>query len=332
MRFLWVHAFLVICLWGCGDEGVENVLNPLDAPAAPDGVNAVTGVPPHVAAFLWDKFGTREELIARLVDLEQDDDNWEFYVDWLVRVIATMDRNRIYYSRYINAGGVAVVGHLHVPDAFFIAARNIILTMTSKHPEIRERLFPRNSGFHIALLPSHGYSRELPHTLWSSNATHADGKCSGGLCWSTVRYEADGRQLSMSAFVHEFAHAMERVITRTVRTRTDPVELLPPLDPTFEDRLKHAYDTAKAAGKWRSQEVAIIGGKVVEVEGQPLYIIRKDYQEYWAEGVVCWYYLELSGIRFASREEFAKYDPLLYALLSEWLHEGSFAGRYGVGR
>ena len=317
MRFLWVCMFLVIlCVWGCGDEGVETALNPLDVAAAPEMVNAVTGVPPHVATLLWDEFGTREELIARLIDLEHGDPQVDevFMADWLVRVITQMDRNRIYYQKYINAGGVAVVGHLHVDDAFFLAARNIILTMTSKHPEIRAALLPRNSGFHIALLPSDGYPRELPHTLWSSNTTHADGKCFGSrFCWSSVRYAPDGRT-DMRTFVHEFAHAMESVITD--------------ISPTFEDRLKRAYDTAQALGKWREQAIDIIDGAVVEVEGPALYIIRSGYQEYWAEGVVCWYYLRLSGISFASRAEFAQYDPLLYALLSEWFHEGSFAGRY----
>lgn len=56
--------------------------------------------------------------------------------------------------------------------------------------------------------------------------------------------------------------------------------------------------------------------------------IMNNPSEYWAEGVKYWYYRDLYEERSATQEAFAKHDPLLYALLSEWFHEGSFDGRY----
>ena len=45
-----------------------------------------------------------------------------------------------YYTKYIDAGGIAIVGNHYVKDEQFYAAREVILLMTSKRPELREPL------------------------------------------------------------------------------------------------------------------------------------------------------------------------------------------------
>ena len=142
MKRFFVLMLLVLTVCGCGDEGIENVLDPQSAPGAPAQADVVTEIPPHVQAFLFDRFGSREELIDRLINLDRNDKtvDSEFMANWLLRVISRMDQQRTYYQKYINAGGVAVVGNADVPDRYFIASKKIILQMTSKHPEIREKL------------------------------------------------------------------------------------------------------------------------------------------------------------------------------------------------
>lgn len=251
--------------------------------------------------------------------------------NWLLRVISQMDQQRAYYQKYINAGGVAVVGNADMPDRYFVAAKKIILQMTSKHPEIREKLFPRNSGFRMILTPSTAAYWELPENLFRRNPKRVIGSCVGvRYCYAYISSDYQtplphGYPLVAETLVHEFAHAIHWVIANEGWTLTNPAERLPPLDPTFEDRLKRAYEMAKATGKWRIKDPAIIDGKLGEVDVGPAYIME-NYREYWAEGVVYWYYLNSNHINFASREEFAAYDPLLYELLAEWFHEGSFAG------
>ncbi len=332
MKRLFVLIFLAFTVCGCGDEGLENLFQPQTAPMAPAAGDVVTAVPPRIQALLFDEFGSREELMDRLIDLEHGDPqvDEEFMADWLLRVICKMDRQRAYYQKYISAGGIAIVGNADMPDRFFINARNIVLQMTAKRPEIREKLFPR-TGFYMILVGSTLAYWELPENIFRRNPSRAIGFCLGSrYCYAYVSEDyqnplPQGYPIVMNTFVHEFAHAMEWVITHDGWTQKDPPELLPPLDPAFEDRLKTAYEAAKAANKWRIFDPAIIDGEVGEVDVGPAYIM-KNYKEYWAEGVVYWYYLDHKHISFASREEFAAYDPLLYELLAEWFHEGSFAG------
>ena len=56
-----------------------------------------------------------------------------------------------YYTKYIDAEGIAIVGSDWVRDEQFYAAREIVLLMTSKRPELREPLSLK-TGFRIILL------------------------------------------------------------------------------------------------------------------------------------------------------------------------------------
>ena len=328
-RFL-LLILLCFSILGCGDEGIESVLEPQAAAFAPAAGGGVGPVPPHIQALLFDEFGSREELIDKLINLDWNDKNVdaEFMANWYLREIAIMDQKRAYYQKYISAGGVAVLGNADVQDELFIAAKSIILKMTAKRPEIRRKLYPR-TGFYMAIRTDTRRPWDLPEYLFSSSPSGAIGKCIFA-CWAYMGYDyttilPHGYPLKAKTFVHEFAHAIHSTISEDTWTRKDPPELLPPLDPTFDDRLKEAYEAAKAANKWRMKDPAIINNELVEVDVGPAYIVTNE-KEYWAEGVVYWYYLDRRGIRFATREEFAAYDPLLYSLLSEWLNEDSFVG------
>ncbi|MYB01496.1 hypothetical protein F4X90_17750 [Candidatus Poribacteria bacterium] len=145
MRFLYFFLILIVA-FGCGDEGVEILLDPLVVPAAPAS-GPVTDVPPEIQKMLW---GDREALWEEISDILDDDfietDNGPVRFtgrpDRLLEKICLLDAQRKHYSKYIDAGGIAIIGDRHVPDRFFYAAREIVLVMTSKHPEIREYLLP----------------------------------------------------------------------------------------------------------------------------------------------------------------------------------------------
>lgn len=330
---------IYLCVLGCADERLSQPMEILffDGGEAAPPKDVIGPPPPRIQSLLWDDLGTREELLSKLIDLKHGDPqvDEEFMANWYLFVIAKMDQKRNYYRKYINAGGVAVVGGLDVADEFFIEAKHIILTMTAKHPEIRERLQPKNSGFYMIIF-SGSDDRELPELLFLKSSFNI-GRCVGlNYCYSRVSMDTTTPlpryPFRMKIFVHEFAHAMHSAIKRDFWTKGKPSQQILPLDPTFDDRLKAAYEKAKLTGKWRGEkEKAIIDGEVVEIDNPfPPYIIHRNHNEYWAEGVVYWYYLETHtpwNKKFATREEFAAYDPLLYSLLSEWLHEGTFVGR-----
>ena len=281
----WILIILCFCFYSCGDEGIEDVLQGLSAPSAPD--VAITGVPPEIQSMVWARFGTREELIAELADIQQGDHNWQERIGWYIRVISKMDRKRVYYNRYVNAGGIAIVGNASVNDQYFLMAKDIVLRMTKKHPEIRKQLLPRHE-FYLILLTATSYARELPEYLYHPYPSDNAGGCAGLLCWSTVGHGSEYVP-PMSVFVHEFAHAIHLAINGNTRDS----RLNPPLDMTFEGRLEQAYENALKLGTW--------AGLYAET----------NKKEYWAEGVQLWFYDIGPGRAFETHADFAARDPLL---------------------
>ena len=298
----WILIILCFCFYSCGDEGIEDVLQGLSAPSAPD--VAITGVPPEIQSLVWDRFGTREELIAELADIQQGDHNWQERIGWYIRVISKMDRKRIYYNRYINAGGIAIVGNETVNNQYFLMAKEIVLRMTKKHPKLRGQLLPRHE-FYLILLNKTSYASELPEYLYNPYPDDNAGRCGGLRCWSTVGYEYDNVR-PMSVFVHEFGHA----IHLSINGNTQDSRLNAPLDPTFDARLQQAYENALELGIWSG-----------------LYA-EKNKEEYWAEGVQLWFYEIGPDKQFPTHADFAARDPLLAKLLDEWFAKDTFRGVY----
>ena len=106
--------------------------------------------------------------------------------------------------------------------------------------------------------------------------------------------------------IHEFAHAVHRMGLSKV-------------DPTFDGRLKTAYEAAMAAGLWNGT------------------YSTTNKEEYWAEGVLA--YFDAVGQEAApndaphpiiTREALKDYDPELYALVNETMaYDGHVDWRYG---
>lgn len=93
-----------------------------------------------------------------------------------------------------------------------------------------------------------------------------------------------------SIFIHEFGHAIhERALAR--------------VDPTFDGRLRRAYESALAAGLWKGTYAA------------------SNRMEYWAEGTQSWFDTNRANDAqhndVATREELRSYDKALAALLLE---------------
>lgn len=90
--------------------------------------------------------------------------------------------------------------------------------------------------------------------------------------------------------IHEFAHAIHDTGLNTV-------------DPTFDKRLKAAYDSAIAAGLWKKTYAS------------------ENYHEYWAEAVQSWFddNRENDSIHnhVNTRAELKEYDPKVAALCAE---------------
>ena len=258
-----VFLIAILCLFGCGQDSIETTLHSLSNPSV-DVV--VTDVPPDVQAMLW----------------------------------GDSEAHRAYYTRYVNAGGIAIVGSRFVDDEIFSMAHNIVLLMTAKRPEIREKL-SQYGDYQVLVNGRYEDSDDLPGIIRDTA-----GWCAANYCVSFYwdhpyppGYSRATRNSGiLEVFVHEFAHAIHHT------------------NPTFDDRLTVAYETALEKGTW--------AGLYAET----------DPGEYWAEGVTWWYYYVTDlpiprhnpqkGPIFETYEAFAERDPLLYALLSEWFYKDSF--------
>ena len=289
-------VFIFVSLLGCGDEGV--VLDGGVAPSAPNQVlpDAIVPVPPDVAELLWgDLHALLDDLTLMLSEDKKLGDKFP-EARWHgerwhlpLKQICLILEQREHYTKYINAGGVAIIGGRHVDDRFFYAAQEIVLSMTSKRPEVRASLTP-NDGFRMILFSTAWGIAEIPEVIPARSSGASLGYCiRDDYCASGVSFYQN-KLFFAHSFVHEFAHAMHYVIQG--------------LDATFQARLEAAYANAlKVGGFWP--------------EGTYGYT---DVYEYWAVGVTTWFdTVAHSKSSDILAPQFRAKDPRLYALLNEWL-------------
>ena len=231
-----------------------------------------------------------------------------------------------FYTKYIDADGIAILAHTTVEDRHLIEARQVILTMTAKHPALRDRLRVKHGFYMILYRPTTGpgdmifipefYNAREGYYYEKNTCRMAISRWGNvdkgvyGFCAAGVTHEYSGH---LRVFVHEFAHALDSEIQyltdRALLASGVPVEEAYNSSREFFDQLKQAYQQAKTSDAYRNL-------------WDPY--IMEDSREYWAEGVEIWYYGIGEGREFETHEAFAKVDPLLYELLSEWFYRGSF--------
>jgi len=192
---------------------------------------------------------------------------------------------KAFYTKYIDADGIAIVSHEEVEDLLVIKAREAILTITSKHPELRNRL-RMEQGFYMILVKNFITGWDVPEVvnLWFSsgcdvshnlNAPGINGYCRARLKGRNYRSDR------LWIFVHELAHVLDVEIER--------------LQPGFLEKVEVAFEAANR--------------------------LHGAYWEYFAEGLATWFFDigdDFTTQQYKSYEEFAEKDPLLYELLSEW--------------
>ena len=274
MRFKFHFIFLVICLCftACGEERINGVLDDILVPPT----DVQTELPPAVWEAVLQRPVPRIELEA-------------------------------YYNRYIDAGGIAIIGNESVADKYFLSCYKAVMILTSKHPYLRDILQP---PFYMVIYPQNvgeDYFLDMPpeiiklHEKPNSRHVFLAGYCGGPYCYASLTRPETHAKPPIDTFVHEFAHKLHTAITH--------------FDAEFGHTLMKAYTTAIEAGTWK--------GAYAE----------ENASEYWAEGVVFWFarigavdwHRHRRVFALESYEEFAAHDPLLFELLDEWLPRYSLA-------
>ena len=156
---------------------------------------------------------------------------------------------RRYYTKYIDAGGIAIVGSDLVDDGAFQRARHVALVMTSKVPGLRDALSYNQPGgvsgdevpFRFVLIADN--YEELPNLPENLNVDISATIWWGGSCGTFMcRAKAD----DLGAIIHEMAHAINYAILERN------------LVPNFGERLEAAFEREMDKVRLRT-----------EVDGEP---------------------------------------------------------------
>lgn len=209
-----------------------------------------------------------------------------------------------FYKKYCDASGIPIVASLKVSDSALIAARNIILGMLSKRPDILAEL--KRQNIHIAVMsptevttdiPEHSdLYRRFPNTDWNKRcrgigATFQRRTCS--CAEENLLQLPYDRYRGENILIHEFGHTILNIG-------------IAPIHPDFLNRVQQAYANARNHELWNNTYAAT------------------NFDEYWAEGVQDWFDANLyasspNGIhnQIHTQAQLWRYDPGLAQLLSE---------------
>ena len=318
MTFLLLTLLLLTALLSCGDEGKIDILGELtdthlgelkwqQGATAPSTPIIFRPLPDELkqVLFKWDAEELKDLMRFHLSHDVNDDILNALVLEW-----ATWLKQHEHYTRYVDVGGIPIIGSDKVSNDDFRIARGIVRDMTSKRTELREYLTPK-PGFRFRLVIVYPGGEFLPEAISSPMFIKKAGGFCGTICTAFVG--SGGLPKEWKTLIHEFAHGIHRGIERFG-------------DPNFEIRLKEIYAEAMEAGLWVEHNA----------------YAATNYKEYWAEGVKHWYirrdhYLlfpdqqaerwevELTnGLinkkdLFPTRQDFINYDPQLAALIAEWL-------------
>ena len=284
---LFLFILCCLCIFGCDDvrDGMLKVHI-----TGGDSEVEVTGIPPE------------------LVEMYKAD--VQNYVNPEARLARYLD----YYTKYIDAGGTAIIGNRHVRDEQFYVAREIILHMTSKYPEMREplslkKIQPGGNRFRVVLLSteepvdSEWNAEEdggIPGYVAAGLPENPDfiggGYCSGRYCVARMWWKSQGKNkisLNSGVLVHEFAHALHM---------GGGVNMI---YPDFHERLRNAYYT----------EVLPSDNYPVGNSMQSRGYGNRNVWEYWAELTKDWFMKD--AVMLTMEYKWSKQDQLMLPIMED---------------
>ena len=191
-----------------------------------------------------------------------------------------------YYTRYIMADEILILGNDRVTEDEFRIAQGIVLNMTSKRSVLRKKLSVHyrlrvfgDRAFRMVIIPQEDTPADLPEFMEAPYDYVPLAVC-GYYCAAPSKWGWGG-------FVHEMGHALAFAIEE--------------VNPQFnENVVKPLYEKAMDAGKYEGEYASA------------------NYLEYWAESVKFWVLPDHFPYG-DTRAEFKAYDPEMYAFLQKWL-------------
>lgn len=307
----------------------------------------VQEIPERIKELIWQDY---EALLAELLELGIEDK--EEAEELLIR-IQTRQEQDLYYKKYVDAGGVAIIAADTMMDEIMEEARDIVLTMTAKRPELRKQLSPE-TGFYYILIDreyERGYfgtpATKLPeYPLWKLIFSKGERIVLIGATGQCLAYsENDGLKKVCYAPVGKTVRIQsipsDRFLNRITECdgyddywchtdiylsgwKTFVHEMAHAIhfaaiqiDPAFHVELDKAYENAKQNQLWYGDNRQFVKGKYA----------MQNVDEYWAVASEYWFYFfratTVNGVPVPaqSRDELKTRDPLIYNLLEKWYPE-----------
>ena len=218
-----------------------------------------------------------------------------------------------FYQKYVQVSKLPVVGSERVSDAAIREAAWIVQRMVGHRPDILNAMARNRTR--LAVMAFNEYTTDIPEHRHLESRVYWDRRARGLgatrqapavscaeenlLCFPGDPYSTE------NICIHEFAHAIHSMG-------------MPDVDPTFDERLKVAYEEAMAAGLWKNTYASV------------------NRQEYWAEAVQSWFddnrQDDALHNHVDTRSELKQYDPKLAQLCDQVFGDGDWRYRKPLER
>lgn len=220
---------------------------------------------------------------------------------------AAKDGVPAFYTQVVRAQGYPICGSAKVSPYALKEAVHLVDLMLAERPDVREAMIA--SGSRLCVLAHNEFTTDQPEfahlgpvegfealsakEYWDARARGLGGSETDPFCScaeeNLLAYDGDPYDTE-NILIHEFAHNMH------LRGLTN-------VDPTFDTRLKAAFDDAMKAGLWKGAYAS------------------SNHHEYWAEGVQSWFdnnrQNDAQHNHVDTRDELLAYDPKLAAICRE---------------
>ena len=203
-----------------------------------------------------------------------------------------------FYQKHVSVGGLPIVGSTNVSDYALREAAWIVRQMLTNRADILHAMASNN--VRLAVMAWNEFTTDLPEHSTLTTKVYWDRRARG-LGATPTRPAVSCAEENLLCFpgdpystenilVHEFAHAIHEMG-------------MSKLDPTFDKRLRAAFNHAKEAGLWQKTYAAT------------------NPQEYWAESVQDWFddnrHDDALHNHIHTRAQLTEYDPDVAKLCAE---------------
>lgn len=204
-----------------------------------------------------------------------------------------------FYQKHIDLDGFPILGSSNVSDYAMLEAAWIVRQMLTNRVDIIRAL--ATNGARLVVMAHNEYTTDIPEqagmtpkVYWDRRARGLGGRIASCAEENMLSFPGDP-YATENILVHEFSHVIHGVA-------------LSAIDPTFNRRLREAYQSATNSGLWKGTYAASNPG------------------EYWAEAAQNWFddnrHDDALHNHVHTRAQLKEYDPKVAALCAEVFGDG----------